>query len=39
MYKKNASAIKRILSEAKEMHGDDSDEYTAAPLEVCLSGI
>ncbi|KAG9001558.1 hypothetical protein FRB90_011591 [Tulasnella sp. 427] len=30
---KNSSAVKRIMSEARELRQDDSTEYTAGPLE------
>ncbi|KAG8954062.1 hypothetical protein FRC04_001046 [Tulasnella sp. 424] len=30
---KNSSAVKRIMSEARELRDDDSTEYTAGPLE------
>ncbi|KAG8985902.1 hypothetical protein FRB94_004924 [Tulasnella sp. JGI-2019a] len=32
-HKKNSSAVKRIMSEARELRDDDSTEYTAGPLE------
>jgi hypothetical protein len=32
---KKSSAVKRILSEARELEADGSREYCAAPLEVC----
>lgn len=33
---KKSSAVKRILSEARELEADGSDEYEARPLEVSL---
>ncbi|KAG8933945.1 hypothetical protein FRC02_010880 [Tulasnella sp. 418] len=32
-HNKNSSAVKRILSEARELQNDDSTDYSAAPLE------
>jgi len=32
-HKKNSSAVKRIMSEARELRDDDSTEYHAGPLE------
>lgn len=34
MSKKNASAMKRIMSEIKELESDPSPEYRAVPTEV-----
>jgi hypothetical protein len=34
---KKSSAVKRILSEARELEADGSDEYEARPLEVSCS--
>lgn len=35
MYNVNNPSIKRILREVKEMEAEPSNQYTAAPLEVC----
>ena len=33
----SSTAVRRILQEAKELANDQSTDYTAAPLEVCLT--
>lgn len=35
MSKKNASSVKRIMSELKELESNESSEYRAMPTEVC----